>query len=131
MQDNDDMNAPVTRTELRAGLEQGEVVSRRMIVEQFSAELARHTTAIIEQLRSEIRAVGERLHTVPEDIQGLLRRVERLEERVFAAPPPSEYGIRNADHAPSDRSNLRVKIRAARCRTLDRFRRRRRARGEN
>ncbi len=117
MPDNeDDMEAPVTRRELREEFAKFEerferkldekldekleqkftrefTVFRREIDDKLaevnrtlSVELARHVNAVAELLRTEIRALGENKPTLTEVLETLPRRVEKLEERVFAPP---------------------------------------------
>ena len=104
MPNNADMDAPVTRRELREEfakfderfdqkLDQklaqfkSEIIAefKRDIIAELSAELARHVAASAEQSRSEMRAVDDQYKT----LKTLPPRVEKLEERVFAPPPPA------------------------------------------
>ena len=95
---NDDMESPVTRRELREELakfeERFEQKLEQKLEQKFAAfrreislDLARHVNAIWEQLRTEIRALGEPSKpSIPDELTTLPARVEKLEERVFAPP---------------------------------------------
>ena len=113
-QADDAMEAPITRRELREELAEFEerferkldekleqkldekleqklehkfVEFEQRIVQRLSMELAQHVNAVSEQLRTEIRALGEpNKASIPEELKTLPRRVEKLEERVFAPP---------------------------------------------
>ena len=104
MPDNsdDDMESPVTRRELREELakfeERFEQKLEQKLEQKFeqkfaafrreiSLDLARHVNAIWEQLRTEIRALGEPSKpSIPDELKTLPARVEKLEEHVFAPP---------------------------------------------
>lgn len=78
------MDEPVTRRELHEALE----VWANRIVDLTAGEIARHVTASEERIRAELRACFEPHNGVPErvaQLEDLVPRVEKLEERVFAA----------------------------------------------
>ena len=87
-----DVSAPVTRGELRAEIEQLEIrLEQRLalmatkadleiwagaLMERMSAEIARHTRAVQEEMRSQVAVIDDKYKDLP-------GRVSRLEAAVF------------------------------------------------